>query len=67
MAEATIGKTPENGQTEVRITYRFGPPPSASDADYPSEGSVFGDHHKNGRASGTPNIDVPTLTVVAVK
>jgi len=51
VAEATIGKMLENGQTEVRITYRFGPPPSASDADYPSEGSVFGDHLKNGSLS----------------
>jgi site-specific DNA recombinase len=67
VAEATIGKMPENGQTEVRITYRFGPPPSASDADYPSEGSVFDDHLKNGSASHTPPTNAPTLTVVVVK
>ena len=27
VAEVTVGKKPESGQTEVRITYRFGPPP----------------------------------------
>jgi hypothetical protein len=27
VAEVTVGKKPEDSRTEVRITYRFGPPP----------------------------------------
>ena len=51
VAEVTVGKKPENGQTEVRIMYRFGPPPAASNADYSSEVGMFGDDLKNGSRS----------------
>jgi site-specific DNA recombinase len=51
VAEITVGKKPEDGRTEVRITYRFGPPPAASDANYSSEGGSFGDEVKNGSRS----------------
>jgi hypothetical protein len=67
VAEVTVDKKPESGETEVRITYRFGPPPASGDAGYSSEEGVFGDDFKKGRASITPDIDVPTLTIVAVK
>jgi site-specific DNA recombinase len=66
VAEVTVGKKPEDGRTEVRITYRFGPP-AASDANYSSEGGSFGDEIKNGRESFRPDINTPTLTVVAVR
>jgi hypothetical protein len=66
VAEVTCNKKPENGETEIRTTYRFGPPPASGAAGYSSEGGVFGDAHKNGRASITPGINPPTLTVVAV-
>src|SRR5918993_3636151 len=32
VAEVTVGKKPEDGRTEVRITYRFGPPPASDSA-----------------------------------
>ena len=52
---------------EVQITYRFGPPPASGSAGSPSQGGVFGDALKNGRESITPDIDAPTLTVIAVR
>jgi hypothetical protein len=48
VAEVTVGKRPEGDKTEVRITYRFGPPPTTSDSGASSEGGAFGDHFKNG-------------------
>ena len=42
---------PENDQTEARITYRFGPPPAASNGGNSAEGDVFGDHFKKGSLS----------------
>jgi hypothetical protein len=48
---------------EVQITYRFAPPP-ASDAE--SDDS-FMPGLKNGRASITPDTNIPTLTVVALR
>ena len=51
VSEVMVGKRPESGETEVRITYRFGPPPESGSAGYPSEGGVFGDHFKNGSRS----------------
>ena len=51
VAEVTVGNKPEDGRTEVRITYRFGPPPEATDANYSSEGGSFGDGIKNGSRS----------------
>ena len=51
VAEVTVGKKPENGETEARITYRFGPPPASGAAGYPSEGGTFGDDLKNGSRS----------------
>ena len=51
VAEVTVGKKPENGETEVRITYRFGPPPASGSAGSPSQGGVFGDALKNGSRS----------------
>jgi hypothetical protein len=59
----SLGKSQQEGRAEVRITYRFGPSP-ASDAE--SDGS-FMPALKKGRESFTPDIDVPTLTVVAVR
>jgi hypothetical protein len=50
-AKVTVGKKPENGETEVRITYRFGPPPASGAAGYPSQGGMFGDALKNGSRS----------------
>jgi len=41
VAEVTVGKKPESGQTEVRITYRFGPPPEPGTAGYSSEGACL--------------------------
>ena len=67
VAEITLGKKPENGETEVRFTYRFGPPPESGAAGYPYEGGGFGDALKNGRASITPDTNIPTLTVIAVR
>jgi hypothetical protein len=67
VAEATVGKKPETGQTEVWITCRFGPPPESGDAAHLSEEGVFGDHFRNGRKSMTPGTNAPTLTVVAVR
>jgi site-specific DNA recombinase len=51
VAEVTVGKKPENGETEVRITYRFGPPPASGSAGSPSQGGMFGDALKNGSRS----------------
>ena len=51
VAKVTVGKKPENGQTEVRITYRFSPPPASGVEDYPPEKDVFGDHFKKGNRS----------------
>ena len=51
VAEVTVGKKPENGEIEVRITYRFGPPPTSGSAGPPSQGGMFGDALKNGRRS----------------
>jgi hypothetical protein len=51
VAEVTVGKRPESGEIEVRITYRFGPPPSSGARGYPSEEGVFGDVLKNGSRS----------------
>ena len=51
VAEVTVGKKPENGETEVRITYRFGPPPASGSAGSPSQGGVVGDALKNGSLS----------------
>jgi hypothetical protein len=48
---------------EVQITYRFAPPP-ASDAE--SDDS-FMPGLKNGSESFTPDINIPTLTVVALR
>jgi hypothetical protein len=57
----SAGKRPDDGGTEIKITYRFGPPPTEV-----SEGSSVV-HFKNGRPSGTPAIDALTLTVVTVR
>jgi hypothetical protein len=54
-------------QAEIAITYRFGPPPVLGSAGSPSQGGLFGDALKNGRESITPDIDTPTLTVIAVR
>jgi len=51
VAEITVGKKPENKVTEVRITYRFGPPPASGSAGSPSQGGAFGDEVKNGSRS----------------
>ena len=51
VAEVTVGKKPEDGRTEVRITYRFGPPPASGSAGSPSQGGLFGDALKNGSRS----------------
>ena len=58
----SVGKQ-DDGRAEIQVTYRFGPP-SVSRV---SEEALSIVHRKNGKASCTPNIDVPTLTVVAVK
>jgi hypothetical protein len=63
--EAQVSQKRE--QAEIAITYRFGPPPVSGSAGSPSQGGLFGDALKNGRASFTPGIDAPTLTVVAVR
>jgi hypothetical protein len=51
VAEVTVGKKPEDAQTEVRITYRFGPPPAPGSAGSPSQGGVFVPGLKNGSRS----------------
>ena len=51
VAEVTVGKKPEDGRTEVRITYRFGPPPVSGSAGSPSQGGVFVSGFKNGSRS----------------
>ena len=65
--EVTVGKKPEDGRTEVRITYRFGPPPASGSAGSPSQGGLFVPGLKNGRGSITPGTNIPTLTVIAVR
>jgi hypothetical protein len=47
----SLGKSQQEGRAEVQITYRFGPPLEASDANYSSEGGSFGDEIKNGSRS----------------
>jgi hypothetical protein len=48
---------------EVQITYRFGPPPASdTESDELSMPVV-----KNGRESFRPDINIPTLTVVALR
>jgi chromosome segregation ATPase len=49
VAEVTVGKKPEDGRTEVRITYRFGPPPASGSASSPSQEGLFVPGFKNGR------------------
>jgi hypothetical protein len=44
-------KKPEDGRTEVRITYRFGPPPASGSAGSPSQGGMFVSGLKNGSRS----------------
>jgi site-specific DNA recombinase len=51
VAEITVSKKPVNKETEVRITYRFGPPPASGSAGSPSQGGAFGDEVKNGSRS----------------
>jgi Ca2+/Na+ antiporter len=51
VAEVTVGKKPEDGRTEVRITYRFGPPPASGSAGSPSQGGLFVSDVKNGSRS----------------
>jgi hypothetical protein len=51
VAEVTIGKKPENGESKVRIIYRFGLPPASGSASSPSQGGLFGDALKNGSRS----------------
>lgn len=51
VAEVTVGKKPENGETEVRISYRFGPSPASGSAGSPSQGGMFGAALKNGNRS----------------
>ena len=51
VAEVTVGKKPEDGRTEVRITYRFGPPPTSGSAGSPSHGGVFVSGLKKGSRS----------------
>ncbi len=51
VGEVTVGKKPEDAQTEVRITYRFGPPPAPGSAGSPSQGGVFVPGLKNGSRS----------------
>jgi hypothetical protein len=51
VAEVTVAKKHDSGETEVRITYRFGPPPSSGSAGPPSQGGKFGDALKNGSRS----------------
>jgi hypothetical protein len=58
-----LGKRQQDGRAEIQIPYRFDPPP-ASDAE--SDDS-FMPGLKNGRESFTPDIDTPTLTVIAVR
>jgi hypothetical protein len=42
VAGITVGKRPEDGQTEVRITYRPSPPPGGGGAQAGGESSVGG-------------------------
>ena len=67
VAEVTLGKKPENSETEVRITYCFGPPLVSGSGGSPSQGGLSADALRNGRASITPSINTPTLTVVAIR
>ena len=58
----SVGKQ-DDGRAEIQVTYRFGPP-SVSRV---SEEALSMVHRKNGRASSTPDTNIPTLTVVAVR
>jgi hypothetical protein len=49
VAGITVGKKAE--ESEVRITYRFGPPPESGAGGSPSQGGLFGDALKNGSRS----------------
>ncbi len=60
----SIGKQ-DDGRAKIQITYRFGPPPAPGLSEAAEDSSVA--HLKNGRPSGTPNLDAPRLTVVAIK
>ena len=60
----SVDKRPEDGRTEIRITYHFEPPTTSK--DYPEDYSSVASF-KNGREFCTPTITVPTLTIVAVK
>jgi hypothetical protein len=51
VAEVTLSKKSKNGEAEIRITYRFGPPPTSGSAGSPSQGGMFGDALKNGSRS----------------
>jgi site-specific DNA recombinase len=51
VSEVTVDKKPEDGRTEVRITYRFGPPPASGSAGSPSQGGLFVPGLKNGSRS----------------
>jgi hypothetical protein len=51
VAEVTVGKKPEDSRTEVRITYRFGPPPASCSAGSPFQGGLFVPVVKNGNRS----------------
>ncbi len=63
------GERPEDGRTEIRITYRFGPPPGEGYSD----GSAGGENDssvvslQNGREFCTSPTNALTLTIVAVK
>jgi hypothetical protein len=41
VAEVTVGKKPENGETEIRFSYRFGPPPVSGSGGSPSQGACL--------------------------
>ena len=60
----SVGKQ-DDGRAEIQVTYRFGPPPAPELSEAPEDASML--QFKNGRQSGTPTINTPTLTVVAVK
>ena len=60
----SLGKRQEDGRAEAQITYRFGPPP---DSEAESGGDSSMPHFKKGRESFTPDTNIPTLTVIAVR
>jgi hypothetical protein len=51
VAEDTLAKKPENSETEVRITYCFGPPPVSGSGGSPSQGGLSADALRNGSRS----------------